>query len=343
MLDVPGSVRGFLAGLATIAVAGMHSAIHAQALQAGDAPVLELPVDCDLSTECSIQKYFDHDPTDARLDYACGRLSLDGDTGTDFRVPDYPAMEAGVAVVAAAPGVVRAIRDGMDDISVNEIGREAIDGREAGNAVVLVHGGGWETQYSHLMKGSVTVKEGDRVETGQMLGLIGLSGNTEFPHVEFSVRRNGEAVDPFTGPGRLQACGEPGAPLWSGPALAQMPYRATVFLSGGFATGRPNADLARKGEYGDVEFNRASPALVYWVDVSGVEAGDEELFTLQAPNGDTISRHENRMERSNISWFGFSGARPPQGGWPAGTYEARYMLSRDGAILIDERRAITLE
>ena len=120
-------------------------------------PTLELPVACDFVDECSIQKYFDHDPGPGRLDYACGRLSKDGDTGTDFRLRNYPAMYAGVSVLAAADGVVRAVRDGMDDISVREIGHEAIMGREAGNAVVLNHGNGWETQYSHLKHGSIDV------------------------------------------------------------------------------------------------------------------------------------------------------------------------------------------
>jgi len=327
-----------LVGLALAAGAGAEPSSAS-----GADLVLELPVACDFEDQCSIQKYVDHDPSPARLDYACGRLSLDGDTGTDFRVPNYPAMTAGVAVIAAAPGTVRAIRDGMDDISVDEIGREAIKGREAGNAVVLVHEGGWETQYSHLRKGSIAVTEGERVETGQFLGFIGLSGNTEFPHVEFAVRHNGGAVDPFVGLTGFQACGQETAPLWSPAALAEIPYRATVLLSDGFATARPDADAARKGAYGDLIFDKASPALVYWVDVSGVQEGDVELFILVAPGGEELTRYENRLERSNISWFAFSGKRPPETGFPQGTYEARYRLTRDGKTLIDRRGTIILQ
>ena len=62
----------------------------------------DLPVACEMGVLCTIQKYVDHDPGPGRVDYGCGRLSLDGDTGTDFRVPDYPAMERGVAVIASA-------------------------------------------------------------------------------------------------------------------------------------------------------------------------------------------------------------------------------------------------
>lgn len=139
----------------------------------------ELPVACAMGKVCSIQKYVDHDPGPERVDYACGRMSLDGDQGTDFRVPDFVTMDRGVAVIAAAPGVVKSVRDGMADVSVREIGQAALGGRLAGNGVVIDHGEGWETQYSHLRQGSVAVKPGDRLDTGQRLGLFGLSGNTE--------------------------------------------------------------------------------------------------------------------------------------------------------------------
>ena len=113
---------------------------------------LDLPVACDMARLCAVQNYFDHDPGPGARDYACGRLTYDGHQGTDFRVPDLPAMTRGVAVIAAAPGRVRAIRDGMADRDVREPGAAKVEGREAGNAVVIDHGGGWETQYSHLRR-----------------------------------------------------------------------------------------------------------------------------------------------------------------------------------------------
>ena len=103
---------------------------------------------------------------------------------------------------AAADGVVKATRDGMADVSIRETGREAVSGREAGNGVLIDHGGGWETQYSHLLFGSVSVEPGDRVVAGTPLGMIGLSGQTEFPHLHFTLRRRGMAIDPYTGSSR---------------------------------------------------------------------------------------------------------------------------------------------
>ena len=73
---------------------------------------------------------------------------------------------------------MKATRDGMTDVSIRDAGHGAVAGREAGNGVLIEHGGGWQTQYSHLRSGSVSVKPGERVEAGTPLGLIGLSGNS---------------------------------------------------------------------------------------------------------------------------------------------------------------------
>jgi murein DD-endopeptidase MepM/ murein hydrolase activator NlpD len=40
---------------------------------------------------------------------------------------------------------------------------------------------------AHLKPGSVAVRVGDRVRQGQRLGLLGNSGNTDFPHLHFQL------------------------------------------------------------------------------------------------------------------------------------------------------------
>lgn len=337
----PGPGRLAVGGAAALALALALSSLAAPAV--ADAPpiALELPVACDMDRVCSIQKYVDHDPGPGRMDYACGRLSLDGDTGTDFRVPNYLTMNRGVAVVAAAPGKVRAARDGMADVSVTELDRDAIRGREAGNGVVIDHGNGFETQYSHLRRGSIAVAPGQSVETGDTLGLIGLSGNTEFPHVEFAVRHQGRPVDPFVGLGAFTACGDSRQPLWSSAALARVPYRATVLLSAGFAAEPPDARAARLGRYGQ-PLPADAEALVFWVDVSGTLAGDEESIRIEGPGGRTLVERDRQLDDSNISWFSFSGLRRPPAGWPAGGYTGRYELRRGGESVVSVTRRVSL-
>lgn len=307
------------------------------------APSLDVPIDCDPSATCSIQKYFDHDPGPGRLDYACGRLSLDGDTGTDFRLPNYAVMEEGVAVLAAADGVVRAVRDGMEDVSVRETGKEAVEGREAGNAVAIAHEDGWETQYSHLKKGSLRVKEGEAVRAGQPIGEVGLSGNTEFPHVEFTVRKSGVAVDPFAPGGGNALCGEARGALWSDAALEKLPYRPVVLLSSGFNDGPADANAARKGVYENAALRSDSKTLVFWADLSGTLEGDREQLTITDPDGRIVVDLDRTLEENNISWFVFAGLKRPEKGWRPGAYAARYTLSRNGETMAEETRAISLQ
>ena len=127
---------------------------------------LALPLDCRLGDSCYIQQFPDHDPGPGATDFTCGPLSYDGHDGTDIALPSRAAMAAGVAVLAAAPGVVKGVRDGVEDFIA------AIPGKESGNGVVIDHGDGWETQYCHLRRGSVRVKAGERVAAGQALGFV---------------------------------------------------------------------------------------------------------------------------------------------------------------------------
>ena len=56
-----------------------------------------------------------------------------------------------------------------------------------GNHVIVDIGGGRYAFYAYLKPGSVEVKEGDHVGSGQVLARLGNSGNTTFPHLHFHV------------------------------------------------------------------------------------------------------------------------------------------------------------
>ncbi|OJY51681.1 M23 family metallopeptidase [Pseudonocardia sp. 73-21] len=62
-----------------------------------------------------------------------------------------------------------------------------------GNHVVLDLGHGVFAFYAHMQENSVTVKVGDRVRRGQVLGLLGNTGNTSAPHLHFHLM-NGPSV-----------------------------------------------------------------------------------------------------------------------------------------------------
>lgn len=63
-----------------------------------------------------------------------------------------------------------------------------------GLTVILSHGQGITTQYSHLSK--IHVKKGDRVRRGQQIAETGNTGKSTSPHLHYEVRINGVPVDP---------------------------------------------------------------------------------------------------------------------------------------------------
>ena len=65
----------------------------------------------------------------------------------------------------------------------------------AGNVVYVDHGGGIVTGYFHLTE--ATVAEGDTVERGQQIGLVGATGRVTGPHLHWSARYGQQTFDPM--------------------------------------------------------------------------------------------------------------------------------------------------
>jgi murein DD-endopeptidase MepM/ murein hydrolase activator NlpD len=64
-----------------------------------------------------------------------------------------------------------------------------------GNYVEVDHGQGYVTRYAHL--GEIKVRQGQRIQKGQVLGLIGVSGGSIAPHVHYEVLKDGHHIDPM--------------------------------------------------------------------------------------------------------------------------------------------------
>ncbi len=101
-------------------------------------------------------------------------------TGIDLAVP------LGTPVFAAADGVVVLARPMADSGGVL-VGY--------GNYVIIQHDAGLKTLYGHLL--TIGVKEGDVVHRGQLVGLVGSTGNSTGPHTHFEVRIENSPVDPM--------------------------------------------------------------------------------------------------------------------------------------------------
>lgn len=65
-----------------------------------------------------------------------------------------------------------------------------------GNAVIIDHGNGIKTYYFHLKEGSVTVKKGDLISRGDVIGYMGNTGNSTGAHLHFGLKINNMWTDP---------------------------------------------------------------------------------------------------------------------------------------------------
>ena len=289
---------------------------------------LSLPVACEIGTVCTIQNYVDRDPGSGARDYTCGRLAYDGHKGTDFRLPDASWLKRNIAVLAAAPGTVIAVRNDLRDHMPGHYDPETIKGQECGNGVLIDHGSGWHTQYCHMRQGSIQVRESDRVYRRQLLGSIGLSGMTEFPHLHLSVRYLDEVVDPFLGVGAETGCGVSGKPLWESDALADLTYRPTGILSSSFTDRVPTKNEVVSGQHRYDDLGRNAPNLVFWVMIFGLQTGDEEQLEVIAPDGSVLVRKQGELAKKHqIRWFTYTGKRA-RGPWMTGEYKGKYKLIR---------------
>ncbi|MEE9313635.1 MAG: M23 family metallopeptidase [Rhizobiaceae bacterium] len=168
-----------------------------------ETPKFSLPLDCTGDTRCFLQNLMDMDLSPRTRDPLCSGATYNGHKGTDIRVRDIPTMQKGVPVLAMANGVVLRIRDGVDDKLVRtKAERIKLSGIECGNGMVIDHGkfgdSRWTSQICHMAKGSLRVKRGSKIKRGQIIGMIGLSGATQFPHVHVSLRANGKLRDLLT-------------------------------------------------------------------------------------------------------------------------------------------------
>jgi murein DD-endopeptidase MepM/ murein hydrolase activator NlpD len=228
----------------------------------------------------------------------------------------------------------------MDDRMV-PMGSSFTDTAKAcGNGVIIDHREGWQTQYCHMAKGSVRVKPGEPVASGQPIGQVGVSGKTQFPHLHFTVRHNGKIVDPFAHEPQPSACGSGGS-LWRtpGPGFA---YQPRTLLSSGFASEPVTMQRIEAGALGRPP-DRDAPALVAFVRVIGLRQGDVQRLTITAPDRALLADHTlPPLDRAKAQYLMFAGKRRPPDGWPAGSYEAHFTVSRDGTVVFERRFALSL-
>ena len=323
----------------------LFSILLAQAAIAGDAPQLSLPLACTPGKDCFIQQYVDVQPGPGAKDYRCGTATYEGHDGTDFRILSVEAATAGVPVLAAAAGRVKGARDGMDDrLLATPDDRAMVKGRECGNGVLIDHGQGWETQYCHMWRGSVKVHEGDSVSVGTPLGLVGFSGNAQFAHLHLSVRQGGNAVDPFLRAPISGTCLSSDAPippgLWAPAVREQLAYRDAAIIETGFAAGPVSPEEAEKG--GIAPPISESGALVFYARLINMREGDSLHFSAEGPGDFSAANDSEPLPHPKAQYVGFIGKKRTAERWPAGLYQGRVAVIRQGAVVGEAKAALRL-
>ncbi len=322
-------------GLGFAAFLSMATTSHAAEIS------LAHPVDCTLGQDCWVQNLVDTDPGPTATDFRCTSFTYDTHSGTDIRIANRHAVNRGVAALAVAPGKVLRMRDGEPDRIYDQPPPDR-KGRDCGNGLIIDHGGGYETQYCHLRKGSVIVQPGQEVERGEPLGMIGTSGKTDFAHLHITLRKDGETIDPYTS-ARVgaSACGEAGTSLWEESEAMMATIDAQV-INAGFAAGAVEMEAIEEGHVPLAAVPADAPALVFFGRAANLLPGDVQRITVSGP-GFEVEDSADPLPRKRAQAMIFAGKRLRGERWEAGRYEGTYEVLRDGEVLDSETVTVEIE
>ena len=94
-------------------------------------------------------------------------------TGMDF------SAKTGTEIYATGNGVIAKVRRSK---------------KGYGNHVVINHGYGYKTLYAHMSR--YTVKKGQVIKRGEIIGYVGNTGTSVAPHLHYEVHKNGKKINP---------------------------------------------------------------------------------------------------------------------------------------------------
>jgi hypothetical protein len=239
----------------------------------GDEAAFAAPITGTPMADVFYGAYVDHDAGDGVRDWACGAKSYDGHKGVDILLRNFRVQDQGVPALAAEEGVVTEISDGLPDRNTTWE-----NGGGFGNYVVISHPGGLSTIYGHLRRGSIAVAQGERVGQGAVLGLVGSSGRSNWPHLHFEVRRDGSVVEPFMG-----SCSSTTKSLWA----QQLAYQDSFMVTDAGLTDQVVTQAVLLERPPTVRTYRLdATSFRVWIQVANQRTGTVR-FELRAPDGST--------------------------------------------------------
>lgn len=254
---------------------------HAQAF-------LSKPIAGVYGKEYIIVNYVDWGTDTLIYDHSCGTKSYNGHEGTDFVIRNFKLMDSGVNVLAAANGIVTYTKDGLFDRE-----KSSTITKKLGNYIAIKHNNGYYSYYGHLAKGSIKVKVGDSVNSGQIIGKVGSSGNSTDPHLHFELWWDSlYVVDPFKG-----HCGNTNT-LWLSPDTYDTTFRVWQSSMCSF---KPYLDTLREEPKSVYDFFKSDSVINYWAILYGLKNGDSLTIKWYDPSG--IEWFANTYYLTQDAWY----------------------------------------
>jgi murein DD-endopeptidase MepM/ murein hydrolase activator NlpD len=137
-----------------------------------------------------------HDERDSLQEQLSLCLPIDKKNGFLLESGYGERMHPILGVVRMHTGIDLSTEEGAPVVSTQEgivVKAELVE--DWGNIIIVQHDGGYSTSYSHLK--SMNVKEGDKVQKGEKIGLVGHTGLSTKDHLHFELLKNGKAIDPI--------------------------------------------------------------------------------------------------------------------------------------------------
>jgi hypothetical protein len=230
--------------------------------------------------------------TDFEMPFACNQewtgTSRSSHSPSAHSIDWNRPEDLGKRAVAAGPGIVTRVED--------------LGSRSYGRYLVIDHGNDESTLYAHLEAEYVTV--GQRVDQGQVVGLVGGSGNVTGPHLHYEQRLSGRGQQPWFGGApfpmgstwRSGSCADvPVAGDWNGDGRAEL----------GVYRRRPKGNFVVDQGDGTTRTTRLGwgtddPIVGDWDGDGaldhGVHRGETRTFTLRSAAGTTQLTYGTRTD-----------------------------------------------
>lgn len=300
---------------------------------------LQFPVDCKPGEDCFIQFYPDRLANTKFADYRCGLRSFDNNQATVIALQSMQAMNNGVSVFAAADGKVSKVKRDSE-LSDDENQYISSSAENCGNQVVINHGHGWETHYCFLKPDSIVVEEKQLVKQGDPIAEVGKVGyDQSLPNLYFYVYHNKKTVDPFVGSGAYYTCNVYEKPLWLNP----IPYQTVNVIAAGVEDKPINRDyIVEFGGLHKSRINSGSKSISFWVFISGLQDGDEEVFEIYEPGGALEYKYEGAIKNFKGFHYYINAMEidKPANGFKKGSWKLRYYGIRNSKPILKIERII---